>query len=394
MKKSLVALAALTATGAFAQVTISGLFDAGYQSLDLKGNKVTQASASNGSATTAVVFGIVEDLGGGLKFNGRYEIDPALTETSNVTKGTSATGTTSNTPSSIGNGMSFVGLESASLGQIRFGAINTQTLAANGDGNQGLGTAVGSGYRVSSFDAVRFQNSLAYNTPVFNGFSAQYIMVAKNDKQANAGTVGMNGNQNNQTYGRDAVTELGLTYANGPLTVRYADLETKQWAGVNQAVTSAGDSFMTASWAAGTGAKFNLKTLSAKYDVNSSLSLSFFNQKASSDTLNNASSTKPTVKYDRKTNGFAASYMLTPMLKLTGSRQEVKIGDETNAGTDNTKTTVTGLGADYSFSKRTALYVRYERDADAAGVRSITGYTAATGNTTYKATAVGIRHTF
>jgi predicted porin len=58
------------------------------------------------------------------------------------------------------------------------------------------------------------------------------------------------------------------------------------------------------------------------------------------------------------------------------------------------KTTVTGLGADYELSKRTALYFRTETDKDAAGMRSTTGYTIPTGNTTYKATAIGVRHTF
>ncbi|MEY2792008.1 MAG: Gram-negative porin, partial [Pseudomonadota bacterium] len=71
MKKSLVALAALAATSAFAQssVQIVGGFDVGYQQLNIRGAKVTQSAASNGSYTSNVIFKGTEDLGGGLKAN-------------------------------------------------------------------------------------------------------------------------------------------------------------------------------------------------------------------------------------------------------------------------------------------------------------------------------------
>jgi hypothetical protein len=94
-----------------------------------------------------------------LKANFQYEIDPALSETSSRTVGTSATGTTSNVTSSLGNGQSFVEL-AGGFGAIKLGTPNLPTLAANGQGNSGFATAIGSGYRVTSFDAVSFQNSL------------------------------------------------------------------------------------------------------------------------------------------------------------------------------------------------------------------------------------------
>jgi len=76
MKKSLIALAALAATGAFAQssVQIDGLVDAGFQS-----NKYQGVSANgfdqNGAGTTQINFRGTEDLGGGLKANFRLEND-------------------------------------------------------------------------------------------------------------------------------------------------------------------------------------------------------------------------------------------------------------------------------------------------------------------------------
>ena len=388
MKKSLVALAALAASSAFAQVTISGLFDAGYQTLDLKGNKVTNSAASNGSGTTAVVFGITEDLGGGLKFNGRWEIDPALTETTNKTAGTAATGTTSNVTGSYGNGSSFVGV-SGGFGEIRFGTPNSQTLAANGDGNSGFATAIGSGYRVHSFDAVRFLNSLRYDSPVFGGFSFSYLVSAKNDKQSLGGTTGLLGNQNNITNGRDEVSELGLTYAQGPLTVRYADLTVKQWGKISNST----DNFTTApTWQTVDGDKFRLKTLSAKYEFNAQLTAGAFFQTTNSDPLTTATST--TKVYDRNSQGISAAYAVTPTMKLMINVASVKTGADENVGTANKTTNITGLGADYALSKRTNLYFRSETNKDEAGARSITGYTAVGTNTKYSANAVGIRHTF
>jgi predicted porin len=399
MKKTLVALAAFAAIGAQAQSTVSitGNFDTGINATDYKGHKVTTSGANNGSSTTALFITGVEDIGNGVKTSFQLEIDPLLADTSNRTKGTSATGTTSNTPSSLGNGQSFIGLESTSLGKIRFGTPNTETLAANGDANQGLATAIGSGYRVTSFDAVRFQNSLRYDTPQFAGFSGAYLHSAKNTGQANKLNNGQNGNLNNQTNGRDQAVEISAAYANGPLTVRVAQLTVSQWADVSQQGTGL-NQFGVTTWADGTGKQFKLNTLSAKYNFNDKLSASLFRQTIASDALvvsNAAGDGASTTVYDRTTNGVAASYQATPVLKLIANYQKAKNGSAANsAGTAKAglNSTVQGLGVDYALSKRTVLYVRAERDIDPMGARDITGYTATNNN--YTATAAGIRHAF
>jgi len=401
MKKSLVALAALAATSAFAQSTVSitGNLDVGYQMFDIKGNKVTNSAGSNGSSTTAVFFRGSEDLGGGLKANFQWEVDPALSETSSRTVGTAATGTTSNITSSLGNGQSFLELASPAFGSIKLGTPNLATLSANGDGNSGFATAIGSGYRVTSFDAVRFQNSLRYDTPNFNGFSASFLQSAKNDKQSLPMNLGQTGNQMNQTNGRDQAQEIGVTYANGPLTVRFADLKMQQWADVALVGTGV-NQFAVATWSPTDGKKFNLRTISAKYDVNKDLTVGYFNQKTDSDTLvgSKADGTATTNKFDRTAQGFSAAYKVMPNVKLMVNRASAKngaahVGSGATTAANKT-TTVTGLGVDYELSKRSTIYFRTETDKDEASLRSTTGYTAVTGNTTYKATAIGIRHTF
>jgi predicted porin len=391
----------LAATGAFAQssVTLGGLVDAGYQSYNAKGNKF-QTVGSNGSATTNFTFTGVEDLGAGLKAEFRWEMDPAVTETSSRTAGTAATGVTSNVTSSIGNGASFVGA-SGGFGAIKFGTPNLATLSINGEGNGGFATAVGSGYRVSSFDAVRFQNSMRYDTPTIAGFSGSLVYSPKNDKQNLPGSAGMTGNLQNQTNGRDAAQEIGLAYANGPLSARYASLTMKQYADV---VLGGLDPYngITPTSVTTPGAQFKLDSLSVKYsNALPGLNLSYFYQKASSDNLaaaNALGTALVTTKFDRQTNGVAASYAVTPQLTAMVNYQVVKNGAAAvSAGTarPDLKATVTGLGLDYALSKRTTAYVRYEKDSDsAASFRSITGYTAVNGSTTYTATAVGLRHTF
>jgi len=391
----------LAATASFAQssVSISGLVDVGVNVIDFKGNKVTTTGASNGSATTAFVFAGTEDLGGGLKAEFRWEMDPSTADTSSRTGGTSATGTTSNVTSSIGNGASFVGASGA-FGAIKLGTPNSATLSINGDGNSGFGTAVGSGYRVTSFDAVRFQNSTRYDTPDFNGFSASYLVSAKNDLQRNSGSVGLTGNLQNQTSGRDGVTELGLAYLDGPLAVRFANLNVKQYASLLG--TTDPYNGITLLTPANPGAQFKVNSLSAKYAVNQALNLSYFFQSAKSDALSAATSTGTlgTQTFDRKTNGVAASYAVTSAVTAMVNYQQVKNGDaavSTTGSKAGLSAKVLGLGLDYALSKRTTAYARYERDSDsAASFRSLanSGYTAATGNTTYTATAVGLRHTF
>ena len=373
--------------------------DAGYQMISAKGSTYTQAGV-NGSATSAVIFKANEDLGGGLSAQFQYEIDPDVANTSNKTVGTSATGTTSNVTTSAGNGQSFVGMTSASVGAIKFGTPNLQTLAASGDGNGGFNTAIGSGYRVTSFDAVRLQNSLRYDSPVMGGVQVSYVMSPKNTSQSTAGSLGLSGNLNNQTNGRDCASELGLVYAQGPLTARFATLSMSQGARVLTTV----DPLNVPSWsAAPTGAAFKLNTLSAKYAVNQALTVNYFYQKASSDLLVAANSTtgaESTQQYDRTTNGFSASFLASPTINLLANYAKVKNGDKalssTGANRSGNTASVLGLGADYIFSKRTIAYVRYELDNDSiAGFRNVSaaGY-GLTGEYKYTATAVGIRHTF
>ena len=134
MKKTLVALAALAATGAFAQVTMYGSIDVAF------GVKThTAGDGSTQSKTSGVMEGLnagnrigfrgTEDLGGGLKAN--FTIENGLNITNGALFSTRAAAAgqqidgygapAGNMPtgaySTSTNRQSYVGLESASLGE-------------------------------------------------------------------------------------------------------------------------------------------------------------------------------------------------------------------------------------------------------------------------------------
>ena len=404
MKKTLIALAALSAIGAFAQssVTMSGTVDLGAQFIDYKGNGgVVTAGAQNGSSTSGLTIAGTEDLGGGMKAGFQWDMSVDFSNTTARTSGTTANGTTSNVGTYLGNGNSFISL-GGNFGTVKIGTPNLSTFNANGLGNSGFGTAIGSGYRVTSFDAVRLQNALRFESASFSGFSGTAHIVTRNNVQANKDNTAA-ANNVNQLMGRDGATELGLAYNNGPVAVQYARMNMTQDASSNPVLISylISDTVTTSSGFTAVGGTFVMDTLGASFTQNA-IKVGAFYQRMSSDGLlkANASGVGAAVKYERNTWGLSAAYQLNPALSLKANYQRTTLLDgdtsTTVAAGDSRETSVIGLGVDYALSKRTSIYARYERDQDSAALRSTTGFptAGAAGNTTYTASMIGVRHTF
>lgn len=93
MKKTLVAMAALVATGAFAQVTITGELVMGYTSFTT-GGKTSNDASGFGVDTSKITFKTSEDLGGGMKLDSQMAIDgldrSAASDAGGVPKGKDA----------------------------------------------------------------------------------------------------------------------------------------------------------------------------------------------------------------------------------------------------------------------------------------------------------------
>lgn len=369
MKKSLIALAALAATGAFAQssVQIDGVMDAGYQAIDYKGNKVNGFNG-NGSATSQVNFRGTSDLGGGLKADFRVETDWNTVSnkgnTGSVTTPVTAGNESVAAASSFGNGEIRTGL-AGGFGKVQFGAINNNTLIANLTG-QPFGTAIGSGHGSTlrsnySGAAVRADNSFQYISPNFSGFDVAYLQSNKQTKQV-AGSTNKSTSFSTAlgAYDMNGTKEMSVSYANGPLAARFTNLV--------EDATQVGEA---------TGTQYKTNTLGVNYALGDA-KVFLWNQsiKADDNTQNSAGTT------------VSATYTMGATVLMA------QAGSVKNKLTNKTSN-ITALGADYMLSKTTALYGRYESIKDSGSlITSLSGFTAATDNVTRTRLGLGIRTAF
>lgn len=211
MKKSLIALAALAATASFAQssVTLYGLANIGIQSTN--GSKAALTGGADGSDSRWGLRG-TEDLGGGLSANFTFEAG-FKPDTGNI----------DNAANQTFQRQSWVSLASKSLGEVRlgrqytvsfFGSIGTMpstyvdSALATGLGFNGMGS--------------RNSDQIQYRSNKFGGFSFMASTQLAGDTSALATPAAK-------------TNELGLAYANGPLT---ANLTTANVTAANGTKTS------------------------------------------------------------------------------------------------------------------------------------------------------------
>jgi predicted porin len=369
MKKSLVALAALAATSAFAQFSIDGNLDAGYQSINYKGNTVT-GIGNNGANTSQINFRGTQDLGGGLKASFRVETDWNTVSNKGNTGSVSSPVTlgeeTVAAASSFGNGELRVGI-AGGFGSIDLGAVNYNTLGTYLTG-QPFGTAIGSGFRTlyvndaQGTSQVRSDNSLKYVSPAFNGFNVSVYYAGKQTKAAQT-TATATANAVKSTsfgglgaYDMQGTSELGLNYANGPLAASYSSLK-QDYKDVGTGTTDS-----------------TVNTLGLNYAMGAT-KLFFMNQtnKTNTGSTNNRVTT------------------VSVMHTMGAIDLMAQIGGFENAA--GTKSNMTGLGANYNLSKTTNLYFRSESIDDKAGSvqAALTPATIKGSDTKWARTAVGIK---
>ena len=355
MQKKLIALAVASLASAplvaqAADVTFSGLLDLGVaiQEQETAGvtAKKTTAGIANGSATSAFKVTITEDLGGGMKVTGYMETDPAL--------GTEGGAAFANAPNWL--------QLSGNFGSITLGYMNNYALSAS-SASQPYGTGLASGYNATfgrldgvnsigtpSFVAtggngardIRIRNSIQYDLPRMGGFTAGVIYKFQNDDFA--GTVDGVGNM-----------QFGASFATGPFTIVGA-LSTFEYASAAPVVGTS-DSFTHTL----VGANFKFGAFTIYGGVTMS--------EADNSNDLDSSSMNVAVKFD-----------LSPTLNIGANIVEVDDGNATDRDRD-----LVGFGLDYSLSKRTAMYVRYQ-----SGDKN-----SAAGNSgDYSDMAVGLRHSF
>jgi predicted porin len=392
MQKNLIALAlAGLSSAAFAQstVTISGNIDLGYQNTNTEtaaaGKDTRQQWAGNGSSTSTLVFSGTEALGGGMTAGFLLASDYTAGANQNSSAFAAAGA------NQMFNSQNYFSL-GGNWGTVKVGTVNNTGLDA-GLAAQPMGTAIGGGYSgnfsrlrgmgnagdwmvASALNGgtrlVRSSNSFKYESPSFSGFSATLVHVFKND---------------NDQYGSFGQQELGLKYNNGPINVVY-DYSVFKGTGAGTAATTTlgttgGVVTATAAvaatgnaWSAMNGmADLKHNMLSGNYTFGpATVYAGWTSSKGMSigagDTVNSRS-WNIALKYAVGNWALMANFL--------------KDDDKLVADVDRK---LTGLGVDYSLSKRTTSYVRYENGDN--------NTSAASGSNTGAFTrwAAGVRHTF
>ena len=389
MKKTLVALAALTAVSAFAQssVTISGQLDAGIAfTTSVAGVSNTNLNGGQYGANRLRFVG-VEDMGGGMKANFHLEMQPGLNG------GTSGNG--------LFNRGAWLGLSGDSWGAVRFGRQGTTTIglvctidqsgcygsyfgggilfsgsgsianntnpwfAANptrGGAGQAASTIAGgfgsaptaaapgttttgaATVTTTGQDVTRVVNAITYLTPNWGGFTGQI------QYGLNPGGTAADG----------ATTGISAMYANGPLSLGLA------WSSANGTAASPNSGILTT-----IGGVYNFGVVAVGVGY----------QKESASTNGSAFLVNFTD---------ATAYAITVMGNLGATKPYLKFGNRTVSGGtfgSGTVAQVATIGTTYDLSKRTKLYLDYAIDTSPGQ----TGVIAGTNPTQF---GFGMQHTF
>jgi len=315
MKKSLIALAALAATAAFAQstATISGSISVGVMDTGAAGAK--SAVSSLGGGANAINIVTVEDLGGGLKggFDSQIRFNAATGD-----RNSSGTG------NALFHGANaYIG---GGFGTVRVGKIiESSNCAFDPWGcTGGAGVIAGAGGTNALIAAGTIANAVSYATPTIAGFSGTY--------------------QTSVSSRTNERSVLSLNYANGPLAAQY--LQSKNSANVAadglptvttvDATAPATGYVSTVSGVSITDAKAKGTSIGASYDFGVA-KVALLNAK----TENAAGSTTKDI------NALTASVPMGAYTLLAGYAKDKKAAADAD--------TKYGFGVNYSLSKRTTL---------------------------------------
>jgi predicted porin len=356
MKKSLLALAALTAfagaASAQSSVTLFGIFDVNARRVDNGSAGVLKTLSTDGIASSRLGFRGIEDLGGGLRAG--FWLEGAF----NADTGCGAAGGTGSACGAVTwqrrSTVSLLG----GFGEVRLGRDYTPTflnvLAYEPWGYVGVASManarLGGGFSPGT-TTVRANNAVSYFLPSLGGLFGQ-VMVA-----AGEGATG------NKYIG----AQLG--YAAGPFKVSGAYGKTYK-----------------------TGTMFDDLT---NLSVGGSYNLGFMNLMAVYEKSDYRASAS--VKNQQK---MASVGLTVPFGASTIKASYTKFGGSSN----NFRDTQIGLGYQYDLSKRTALYANFGRIANegnnnsaTSGARftaSGTGLAGIKGGETSTGLDFGVRHAF
>jgi len=356
MKKSLIALAVLAASGASmaqSSVTIYGVLDTYYANVKGEVNNVSlsQNRLDSGSVNgSRWGFKGSEDLGGGLKAN--FQLESGF----NIDDGSAAQG------GLLFGRQSWVGF-SGGFGAVKLGrnvspyddvngaadAVFDSNLSAmartfrsyNGSFNSGAfattGTGAGTVSAMSSY-AIRVNNSIKFESANYSGFTGAFLY-------------GLN---ENKTTAVDAgyISAFNLAYAAGPLAVSLA-YQTEKSNGSVEAI--------------------NYTRVNGSYDFGVAKAMLAYGKAGNVGAVSGADATEWQIGAD-----VPVSAALTLSANYAKSTDNATLGDAKRTGY--------GLGAKYTLSKRTFVYGGYSNGKY--------DYATAQPDSTVNLFAVGVQHRF
>lgn len=331
MKKSLIVLAALAASGAAmaqSSVTLNGRVDAfvGTSTSGVGAAELTQTGLFNGGLTgSRWALNGTEDLGGGLK--AMFKLENRF----NIDDGTSVGGFSGDAYLALGGGFGTL-----KMGRTYTAFDDARAVANSSNVFDSSFTPSGNVFATGGDYAGRAANGLRYESPVFSGFSGAVTYAFGEDK-----TVATSSND---------LVSLHVKYATGPLTAAYGYQQEK---------------------AAGTTAnKFH--QLSGAYDFGmASVSGGYVKRNGNAANGND------------KGYQLGVNVPVGAALNLSASLAH----DETEiAGSTALKASGYGFGATYNMSKRTILYTGFKQTKTENGA----GAEVAKG----RLLGLGVRHNF
>lgn len=368
MQKKIIALAVagLVSGSAFAQsnVTISGLFDAGLTNFKVENFTASNNAAYNNNGTSQITFAATEDLGGGMKAGMLAETDlrggGALANfqhyvwlggnfgTVSLGQRTNFTTTTLVTMQPFGTAIG--GGYSGGFNRLRGGGFGAGGVFASGATNSAPNLM-----DLADTRDVRPNGVIDYRSPSFSGLTFGLQYKPKNNGATES--VAVNG-ANATTANLTGYTNIGLNYNNGPMNLSFANSKASNTAGILTGINEVKHN------AIGGNYTFGAATVYAGW------------------TSSKTNAAAAAVADSRSWN-IALKYQVTGNVSLAGN--VLRDNDKLAANQDSS---LTALGADYDFSKRTNAYFRYTTgDFDKSAA---TG----NGNGKFKTMTVGLKHVF
>ena len=363
MKKSLIALAALAASGfAMAQssVTLFGVVDAAVTAYD--GAQTTTGLGNSGNSSSRLGFRGVEDLGNGLKAGFHLEGAVAVDNGSGTGGGAGSDATVAQYSAFQFSRRSTISLM-GNFGELRLGRNLTSAYSATSRyDNFGTVGVAGSGVW-GDIGGVRRSNMITYQSNDFSGFKfAVDYAFGENVNAVNGGPV-----RSGDYYG------VAATYDNGPLSLGLSYFDQ----GRSVVAGDEGDG-----WSVGGSYNFGVVKLAAAYQA------ADWAQKATEGTAKSES--------DNYLVALSAPIGAAGELKASYNRYQDKVGVE------KAKADQYSLGYVHNLSKRTAVYGTYsylknKNNGNAftlGGAGMVDAAKAVDASGKIQAVQIGVRHNF